>query len=72
MARLEVTSVVEKDGRTEFRCGETLIFSSPTQVPEKFQVSQDDWDRARQMCVDARVKGNWVGNDILHPTPFGG
>ena len=46
MAKLEVTSVREKEGRTCFYCNDTLIFSSPTKVPESFQVSQEAWDDA--------------------------
>ena len=72
MAKLEVTDVIEKEGRTCFYCKDTLIFSSPTQVPEKFQISQEAWDNARQMCVDARIRGNWVGEDITNPIPFEG
>lgn len=67
---LQVTRTTENYGRTEFWCNDTLIFSSPTKVPDSFNVSQEAWDVARQMCVDARIKGNWVGNDITNPIPY--
>ena len=69
---IEVTGITQKDGRTYFWCNDILIFDSPTKVPADFQVSQEAWDEARQMCVDARIRGNWVGNDITNPIPFKG
>lgn len=63
-------------GVRSFYLGEIGDFSRPPlfttsvhPVPE-FLMTQEEWDHATALCLEARVKGRWRGDDILHPIPW--
>ena len=68
--KLEITDIRDIDGRRCYMCGDHLIFSTPITVPDYIQMTQEQWDYQRQQCAEARVRGNWIGNDITHPIPW--
>ena len=65
--KMYITDIRDVDDRRCYFCNDTMIFSTTIKVPECFQMTQEEWDYWRQQCAEARVKGQWYGNDITHP-----
>lgn len=43
------------------------VFRAAKEVPTEFKMTQEEWDNATKLCLEARLRGKWIGNDILHP-----
>jgi len=46
------------------------IFHLPNKPPADWNISEDEWEHDINLCLQARVKGRWYGDDILHPIPM--
>ncbi len=68
--KMYITDIRDIEDRRCYMCGDKLIFSTPIIVPDYIQMTQDEWDYWRQQCAEARVRGQWRGNDITHPIPW--
>lgn len=46
------------------------LFTISVHPAPEFRMTQEEWDDATALCLEARVKGRWRGDDILHPIPW--
>jgi len=51
-----------------------VIFKALMQPPKEFQMTQEEWDNATWLCLEARIHPKdhraWYGNDIMHPNYY--
>lgn len=54
----------------DFSIPETIFHLENNKPPAEWGITEDEWEHGINLCLQARVKGRWYGDDILHPIPM--